>query len=222
MSLVGVTCNRAWSRPAGGGCGDGGVTMDGAVVLCGHTCDCAWRRPAGGGWGEGGGGVAMDGAVVLALHSDTLFMEPLIAQARCSCCVLNHTNTKHGMLRTRLADGDVDGPMRLLAATVCNFMSALARRQSLLAARVRAACQWRMCCGHPACARLLNQVVSTSLLRTAEAARTRSAFINRATTASRHARSHLWRRRAHCRHNGVLFWDACVCRAAARLARRTW
>ena len=26
--------------------------------------------------------MAMDGAVVLALHSDTLFMEPLIAQAR--------------------------------------------------------------------------------------------------------------------------------------------
>ena len=43
---------------------------------------CAWSRPAGRGWGEGSGAVAMDGAVVLALHSDMLFMEPLIAQAR--------------------------------------------------------------------------------------------------------------------------------------------
>lgn len=37
-------------------------------------------RPVAGGWGEGSGMVAMDGAVVLAVHSDALFMEPLIAQ----------------------------------------------------------------------------------------------------------------------------------------------
>jgi hypothetical protein len=49
--------------------------------MCGNVHTGRAGQPAGGGgWGAGGGGVAMDGCAVLALHSDAVFMEPLIAQ----------------------------------------------------------------------------------------------------------------------------------------------
>lgn len=163
--------------------------------------------------------MAMDGAVVLALHSDTLFMEPLIAQARPPAAVVK-CKPRHGMLRTRLADKGVDGPMRLLAATVCNFISALARRWLHLAASVHAA--WDRCVAVTllvyGCSSSYGQSPCCGLQKLRECIFPPTAGPDSPADMPLPMIGGAVRTVGTPQKNR----DACVCRAAARLARRTW
>ncbi len=72
--------------------------------MCGNSHTGHAGEPSdGGGWGAGGGGVAMDGCAVLVLHSDAVFMEPLIAQ-------VGRRTSRHGLACSCTCNARVSAP----------------------------------------------------------------------------------------------------------------
>ena len=153
MSSAGdTTSRRAWSRPAGGGWGEGSgaVAMDGAVVLSGHNMKLCMAQAGGRGvgrgrgWGghgwRGGARAAQRHAVHGAAHRAGALTCCRGAMAGCTPAWLTL-----GML------GLWECSLSLCAASP----SALDQRQSHLAACVR-----RMTGGRPAYVWLLNGVES--------------------------------------------------------------